>query len=50
MNVQLDIVHGVDGQIVIAKQRVQSQQTDQAKVAKHFVQTALGMQVVFKLG
>ena len=49
MDVQLDVVHGVYGQVVIAEQRVQAQQAHQTEVAEHLVQTALREQVILEL-
>ncbi len=49
VDVELDMLHGIDGQVVVAEERVQTKQTDQAKVAEHLVQAALGEQIVLEL-
>ena len=49
MNVQFDILHGVNSQIVVSKERVQAKQAHQAKVAQHFVQATLSKQIVLQL-
>lgn len=49
MNVKLNVMHRVYRQIIIAKQRIQTQQTHQTKIAQHFVQTTLSKQIVFQI-
>lgn len=49
MDVQLDILHRVDSQIVVAEERVQAEQANQTKVAEHFVERALSEQIVLEL-
>ncbi len=49
VNIQLHVLHGVDGQIVIPEQRVQAKKYDQAEVAEHFVKGALREKIVLEL-
>ena len=39
----------LNGQIVVAKKRVETQQAHQTKVAEHFIEFALGEQVVLQV-
>ena len=49
MNIQLDVLHGIDGQVVVAEKRVETKQTHQTEISKHLVQAALSEQVVLEL-
>ncbi len=49
VDVEFDVLHGIDGQVVVAKERVETKQTHQTEISKHLVQAALSEQVVLEL-
>lgn len=49
MDIELNILHGIDSQVVVTEKRVQSQQADKTKIAEHFVKRALRKQIVLEL-
>ncbi len=49
VDVQLDVLHGIDGQVVVAEERVEPEKAHQAEVAEHLVEGALRKQVVLQL-